>query len=367
MPERKRKRTTRKRGGARGGGRRATPSRARERGNGADGQQHDEKRRYRGLWSGTLTFGLVSVPVDLYPANRPRAMSLRMVDEHGTPLRRVYFCSTENVPVGRDELVRGYEVEPDRYVVVTDDELQALEPKKSREIDLRRFVDASTLDPFHFERAYYLMPARGSTKAYRLLAATMEETGRAGVATFVMHDREYLVAILAADGVLRAETLRFADELRSPHDVGLPKAAKPDATAVRKLEREIDELAADALDRDELGDRYVARLRELVERKRAAGKDVVEAPAAETSEESAQIIDLMEVLKRSLGAETRAGPRQADAQETRARAGRSRAGDGDDLRDATKAELYARAKRLGIEGRASMTKQALIEAIRRAS
>jgi DNA end-binding protein Ku len=365
LPERKRKRTTRAKA-FRGTGRRAAPPRDSKGGNGA---ADEGKRRYRGLWSGTLTFGLVSVPVDLYPANRPRGMSLRIVDESGTPLRRVYFCAREEQPVGRDDIVRGYEVEPDRYVVVTDDELAALAPKKSREIDLRRFVDAATLDPFHFERAYYLMPARGSTKAYRLLAATMEETGKAGIATFVMHDREYLVAILAADGVLRAETLRFADELRTAHDVGLPKFGKPDTAAVRKLEREIAKLTADELDRDELADRYVARLREVVERKRAAGKDVVEAPAAERPEESAQIIDLMEVLKRSLGTETRAGPRRAGAARSRPRDARSRAarGDGDGLASATKAELYARAQRLGIEGRASMTKRALIEAIRRAS
>jgi DNA end-binding protein Ku len=240
--------------------------------------------------------------VDLYPALRARSASLRIVDDGGTPLKRQYWCPREERPVDRDEIVRGYEIEPEHYVVVTDEELEALAPVKSREIDLRRFVDASQLDPFHFERAYFLVPARGGDKAYRLLAATMEEGGRAGIATFVMREKEYLVAILAEDGILRAETLRYADELRAPKELGLPKFERPSQVLVQKLARQISKRSARKLDREELTDRYAERLRAAAERKRAAGKDVVEAPAeVEAEKDSAQIIDLMAVLKRSLG------------------------------------------------------------------
>ena len=273
-------------------------------------------RRGRGLWSGTLTFGLVSVPVDLYPAIRPRSASLRIVDDGGTPLKRQYWCPREERPIDRDEIVRGYEIETDHYVIVTDEELEALAPVKSREIDLRRFVDASQLDPFYFERAYFLVPTRGGDKAYRLLATTMEEGGRAGIATFVMREKEYLVAILAEDGILRAETLRYADELRAPKDLGLPAFERPSQALVQKLARQISKHAARKLDRDELSDRYAGRLLALVERKRRAGKDVVEAPAEGEEKESAQIIDLMAVLKRSLGEASggaRKPPRRAHA------------------------------------------------------
>jgi DNA end-binding protein Ku len=288
-------------------------------------EQTETARRGRGLWSGTLTFGLVSVPVDLYPALRTRSDSLRIVDDGGTPLRRQYWCPREERPIDRDEIVRGYEIEPDHYVIVTDEELEALAPVKSREIDLRRFVDASQLDPFHFERAYFLVPARGGDKAYRLLAATMEEGGRAGIATFVMREKEYLVAILAEDGILRAETLRYADELRAPKDLGLPKFERPSQALVQKLVRQISKHTAKKLDREELTDRYAERLRAAVARKRAAGKDVVEAPVEVEEKESAQIIDLMAVLKRSLGepgSGARKPPKRANA---RSAAGERRA------------------------------------------
>ena len=138
-----------------------------------------------------------------------------MLDQDGTPLARRWF-SQDGTWLDDDDIVRGFEVDDDKYVVVTDEELEALEPRKSRDIDLRRFVPREAVDPRYFEHGYLLAPASDSTKAYRLLAAVMEETDRAGIATFVMRDKEYLVAILSENGVLHAVTLRFADELRSP-------------------------------------------------------------------------------------------------------------------------------------------------------
>src|SRR5262245_46887476 len=157
-----------------------------------------------------------------------------MVDEDGTPLARRYFCPEEEKALEWDDLVRGYEIAPEEYVVVTDDELEALEPRKSHDIDLRRFVPVDQLDPKFFERGYYLTPAGETTKAYQLLAAIMEKSGRAGIATFVMRGKEYLIAIVADHGILRAETMRFADEIRTPKDVGLPEKSRTKSAEVAK-------------------------------------------------------------------------------------------------------------------------------------
>lgn len=257
----------------------------------------------RSFWSGTITFGLVSIPVALYAANRTGGVSLRMVSPEGTRLGRRYFTSKDDRPLDADEIVRGYEIEKDRFVIVDDDELERLAPERTRDIDLRQFVDASEIDPMYFERAYYLTPAGQSTKAYRLLARVMEETGRAGIATFVMRAKEYLVAIIAENGILRAETLRFADELRTPEDVGLPAPAQPDAAELRRMDREIGKQLEDALDPAVLEEHATERLMKVVHAKLRAGEDVVQAaPRADEDddEEGSDIIDLMEILKRRL-------------------------------------------------------------------
>jgi DNA end-binding protein Ku len=253
----------------------------------------------RSFWSGTLTFGLVSIPVALYAANRPSRVSLRMVGPAGTPLGRRYFTSRDDRELDPDEIVRGYEVEKGRFVIVDDDELERLAPERTRDIDLRHFVKASEIDPMYFERAYYLTPS-GSTKAYRLLAQVMEETGRAGIATFVMRSKEYLVAILAENGILRAETLRFADELRTPGSIGLPDPAEPGAAQVRRMDREIGKRAEARMAKAELENRSAGRLLKLVRDKVRAGDDVVHVEAREDEEGESDVIDLMEILKRRL-------------------------------------------------------------------
>ena len=257
----------------------------------------------RSFWSGTITFGLVSIPVALYAANRPRRVSLRMVSPDGTPLNRRYFTSKDDKELDSDDIVRGYEYEKDRFVVVDDDELERLAPERTRDIDVRRFVNASEVDPMYFERAYYLAPTGGSTKAYRLLAKVMEETGTAGIATFVLRAKEYLVVIMAENGILRAETLRFADEVRKPEDVGLPEPAKPAATSVKRIDKELAKLVEEGLDRKELVDHSADRLIKLAERKLKAGEDVVHVEPRERDEEDGDtsgVIDLMEILKRSI-------------------------------------------------------------------
>jgi len=290
--------------------------------------------RARSFWSGTITFGLVSIPVDLYAASRAGRPGLRLLGPSGMPVERRYACSTEGVEVPFEHLVRGYEVARDEHVVVSDEELEALAPEMSRDIDLTRFVPVAEIDPMLFERAYFLAPSGATAKAYRLLADVMERQERAGIATFVMRGKQYLVAILAEGGILRAETLRFADEVRTAEDVGLPEPAKVSAAEVKKLERTIAAHAEKALDPDELEDPWTEKLVALAEKKRKQGKDVIEVPAEARGEEMAEVIDLMAVLKQSLasggarreGAGRGAGPRRAAAK--RAPAARSRRGAG---------------------------------------
>ena len=264
----------------------------------------DEQReiRARAFWSGTITFGLVSIPVNLFPGVRSQRAALRMLADDGTPLQRRFFCEKQKREVDGDEIVRGYEISKGKFVIVTDDELEALEPKKSRDIDLRRFVPADDIDPLFFERSYYLAPAGETTKAYRLLAETMEKTGRAGIATFVMRGKEYLVAIVAEDGLLRADTLRFADELRTPKAVGLPAVPKVKPAEVTKLRKLIKSHSSAKLAESELEDGYSERIRKLAAKKERKHEDVYELPeeVAEEAVGDAQVIDLVEVLKRSL-------------------------------------------------------------------
>lgn len=269
----------------------------------------------RPFWSGTITFGLVSVPVALMPAQRSVGTSLRMVSPEGTPLERRYFSTTDDRPLTWDDIVRGYAVEKDRYVVIDDDELEKIAPERTRDIDLRLFVTASEIDRIHFERAYYLTPAGDSTKAYRLLARVMEESDRAGIATFVMRGKEYLVAILAERGILRAETLRFAEEVRTPETVGLPEPVDIKLTDIRKLEKEIGKLAKPSFDTKELVDKSDDLLLELVREKVKAGKDVYQVDEEDKEEDTSDVLDLVALLQRSLNGGADAAMKQTKESE----------------------------------------------------
>src|SRR5256885_7581738 len=156
------------------------------------------------FWSGTLTFGLVSVPVDLYPGNRSNRAPLRMLSPEGEPLARRYYSEKSGNDLQDDDMVRGFEFDKDKYVVVTDEELERLAPEQSRDIDLRKFVPLEDIPPLYFDRSYFLVPGEGSEKAYKLLAETLKEEDLAGIATFVMRGKEYLVAIFSENGILRA-------------------------------------------------------------------------------------------------------------------------------------------------------------------
>ncbi len=265
----------------------------------AETDEPDLEAHGRPMWSGTLSFGLVSVPVALLPGVRHNRIALRLLGDTGAPVRRHYACSLEEKEISAKEIVKGYPVKPDKYVVVTDAELERLAPERSRDIDLRRFVDVAAIDPMFFDRPYWLTPGGGSTKAYRLLAQTMEETRRAGIATFVMRGKEYLTAIIAQDGLLRAEVLRFADEIRTAEEVGLPKRKAAGRLAVAKVARAMRNLRASRIDPADLVDERNRRLVMLIAKKDREGLDVV-TERGRTAEGDRVVIDLMERLKRSL-------------------------------------------------------------------
>jgi DNA end-binding protein Ku len=252
----------------------------------------------RPFWSGTLTFGLVSVPVNLFPANKSSRAPLRTLSSEGEPLARKYYSEKTERDLDADQMVRGYEIDKGKYVVVTDEELDRLAPEKSRDIDLKSFVPAESIPPMYFERGYFLTPASGSEKAYKLLAETMEKGSKAGLATFVMRGKEYLVAIFAEHGILRAETMRFPDELRSPADVGLPEKPKVPAATVKKFEKLISSRSKRQLSPRKLEDEQTERLLKLVKKKSAQRKNVVEVETEER--EPGKVIDLVALLKKSL-------------------------------------------------------------------
>jgi DNA end-binding protein Ku len=263
-----------------------------------------EERSTRPFWSGTLTFGLVSVPVDLYPGNRSSRSPLRMIGPEGVPLARRYYSQKTGKDLDADQMIRGYEFDKDKYVVVTDDELERLAPEQSRDIDLKSFVDLESIPPLYFDRSYFLVPSKGSEKAYKLLAETMQKSSLAGIATFVMRGKEYLVAIFPENGILRAETMRFADELRTPKEVGLPEKKKVPAATVKKFETLISKHSARQLPVSKLKDEYSAKLRKLVARKRSARKNVIHVK--ELEREEGKVVDLLEVLKKSLSGKKKA-------------------------------------------------------------
>jgi DNA end-binding protein Ku len=262
------------------------------------GEESGARSGPRPFWSGTLTFGLVSVPVNLFPANKSSRAPLRMLSPGGEPLARKYYSEKTERQLDADQMVRGYEIDKGKYVVVTDEELDRLAPEKSRDIDLKTFVPADSIPPVYFERGYFLTPNEGSEKAYKLLAETMEKEGKAGLATFVMRGKEYLVAIFAENGILRAETMRFPDELRSPEDVGLPKKQKAPATMVRKFEKLISTKSKKQLSPRKLEDEQTERLLKLVKKKSGQRKNVIEVETERRAE--GKVIDLMAVLKKSL-------------------------------------------------------------------
>jgi DNA end-binding protein Ku len=276
---------------------------SRKRSDRADAAPEETGARVRPLWSGTITFGLVSIPVELVTAVRPRQTAMKLVDKSGHALGREYHCSKEDRKLTQDELVRGYLTDSGKMVVITDAEFESVAPEMSGDIELRNFVPLEQIPPIYFNRPYFLAPSGKSTKAYHLLTATMEKAGRVGIGSFVMRGHEYLVAIIADNGVLRADTLRYADEIRTPEAIGLTQRGKATASRVSRFAKVIEDLTRTDLDLTELQDEEAKALERLAETKRKEDEDVIHQRGleqAEGDEGGAKIIDLMAVLRKSL-------------------------------------------------------------------
>jgi DNA end-binding protein Ku len=258
----------------------------------------------RSLWSGTITFGLVSIPVDLLSAVQPRHTAMKLVDEAGHALGRQYRCSKEDKKLNGDELIRGYETGSGEMIAISDSEFESVAPEMSGDIELRSFVPLEQIPSVYFQKPYFLAPSGKSTKAYHLLAATMERTGRVGIGSFVMRGHEYLVAIVSDNGVLRADTLRYADEIRTPESIGLPKRRKGAARQVNAFVKDIEALRHHAVNLAEFEDKDAAALEALAKSKRKDDDRVIHRSGLEEADGSAasdaKIIDLMAVLRKSL-------------------------------------------------------------------
>jgi DNA end-binding protein Ku len=249
------------------------------------------------LGSGTISFGLVSIPVRLYTAAGSANVSFNQLHgQCGSRIRQQTFCPRCNRTVERAELVRGYEFAKDQYVQVKDDELKALEGEASKIIDIAEFVPLAEVDPIYFEKTYYLGPDKGGEKAYRLLADAMEKSGQVALAKYVMRGKESLVLIRAAQDGLMLHTMYFADEVRSFDEVDKGQSAKIKEGELDLALQLINGLASETFSPDRYADEYRHRVLEMINKK-VEGQEITvsEAPAPR-----AQVIDLMDALKESL-------------------------------------------------------------------
>ncbi len=289
----------------------------------------------RAIWTGSITFGLLNVPVKLYSAVSSRALRFRELRDDGSRVRHRRVAEEDGEEVPYERIVKGYEIAPDEYVVLTREELEALDPKRSKAIEIEDFVDLDQIDPIYFNQPYYLGPAPGAERAYALLAKAMAEQHKVAIARFVLRNRESLAAIRAsADGVLTLETMRFADEVVQPAqlegELGDGDAPAPKEREVEMAKALIESLATD-FDPTSYRDQHREQLLELIERK-AQGEKIV-APAGEEPEPT-KAPDLMAALEESLaavkgeelggGAKRRSGGKRAAA--GKAKGGAKKAG-----------------------------------------
>jgi DNA end-binding protein Ku len=263
----------------------------------------------RAIWSGAISFGLVNIPVRLFSAVSRKTVRFHQIDgENGQRIqqRRVNPETGEEVPYER--LVKGYEIGPERYVIIEPEELDSLSPEKSRTVDIEDFVDLDEIDPIFYDHPYYLAPGTGAEKAYRLLYDAMEEANKVAIARVVLRNKESLVAIRPHNGVLTMETMLFADEVVPPDSLeDLPtdtkKTTKRELDMARQL---IDSLSGD-FDPDKYRDEYRDRVLDLIERK-AQGEEIVVEAAPETPKE---VPDLMAALEASIAAAKSPGGRKS--------------------------------------------------------
>jgi DNA end-binding protein Ku len=251
----------------------------------------------RSIWTGAISFGLVNVPVKLYSAVSKKTVRFHQLHESdGVRIQQKRVCPADGEEVPWDDIVKGYEISPDKYVIVTPEELEGLDPKKTKTIDIEEFVDLEDIDPLYYDHPYYLLPGQGAAKAYKLLVDAMADANKVAIARVVIRTKEQLVAVRPLGGVLAMATMNFADEVVDPDSFD----EKPDEdvdTTKRELEMArqlIDSLTAD-FEPDKYHDEYREAVLDLIEKK-AEGQEIVLQPA----EEPERVPDLMAALEASL-------------------------------------------------------------------
>jgi DNA end-binding protein Ku len=258
----------------------------------------------RAIWSGSISFGLLNVPVKLYSAVSKQTVRFRELrEDDGARIRHKRVAESDGKEVPYEKIVKGYEYAPDQYVVLTKDELSDLDPKKTRAVEIQDFVDLDDIDPIYFEQPYYLGPDKGAERAYALLVHAMKEARKVAIARFVLRNKEHLAAIRPMGDLLTLTTMRFHDEVSSPKDLDGEvfedeKPKKPDQREVEIAKQLIDSLTND-FKPERYRDEYREELLDLLEKK-AAGKEVVTAPTEEPKPTKAP--DLMAALEESLAA-----------------------------------------------------------------
>jgi DNA end-binding protein Ku len=252
----------------------------------------------RAIWSGAISFGLVNIPVKLYSAVSRKTVRFHQIDAESGARVRQKRVGADGEEVAYEQIVKGYEIGPDRYVTITPEELESLEPQKTRTIDIEDFVDLEDIDPMFYDHPYYLAPDTGAAKAYRLLVDAMEQSGKVAIARVVLRSKEHLVAIRPRSGVLAMETMLFADEVISPDSLDELSGDGEVATSDRELtmaKQLIDSLTS-KFEPEKYRDEYRERVLDLIERKAQGETVVVEAPA----EAPAKVPDLMAALEASI-------------------------------------------------------------------
>jgi DNA end-binding protein Ku len=263
----------------------------------------------RAIWSGAISFGLVNIPVKLYSAVSRKTVRFHQIDAESGGRVRQKRVGPDGEEVAYEQIVKGYEIGPDRYVTITPEELESLEPQKTRTIDIEDFVDLEQIDPIFYDHPYYLAPDTGAAKAYRLLVDAMEESGKVAVARVVIRSKEHLVAIRPRDGALAMETMLFSDEVISPESLEELAAADGDVkTTDRELtmaQQLIASLSSD-FEPEKYRDEYRDRVLDLIERKAQGETIVIEEPTAEPQ----QVPDLMAALEASIANAKKPAPKK---------------------------------------------------------
>ncbi len=307
----------------------------------------------RSLWSGSISFGLVNVPVRLYSAVQEHKLRFHFVHEpDNSPIGYQKICKKEDKPVPDDEIVKAFEYTKGEYVFMEEEDFEAAKVEGYKTIEIVDFVPYEDIDPIFFAHTYYVGPDRGAEKVYSLLVKAMENSELTGIAKFVMRDRQHLGALRIRDGVITLEQLHFADEIR-PIDEIKASRTRVSKEELQMAERLIESFTAEWKP-EKYKDTYRDELCAIIKAKRQ-GKDVHAAPDVEEEAPT----DLMTALRESI-------ERSRGGGERRRRNGRRASGNGD-LGDLSKHELDERAKAAGIQGRSKMTKAELVRALRRAA